>query len=145
MKVDEKNRDVSGIGPRVKEIRLALKMKQAEFSSVIDISIPTLSSIETSKGNLTLDQYVKIVKEFDVNPDYLLFGKSPMFRNPSNNTYFYDLDNLDIKPELMEKFLYYFKNSSIMQLAVITEFKRKLVTDTGVMDQEIAKRLKGEK
>jgi transcriptional regulator with XRE-family HTH domain len=45
------------MGDRVREIRLALKMKQAEFSTGIGISIPTLSSIETSKGNLTLDQF----------------------------------------------------------------------------------------
>jgi transcriptional regulator with XRE-family HTH domain len=133
------------MGDRVREIRLALKMKQAEFSTGIGISIPTLSSIETSKGNLTLDQFVKIVKDFNVNPDYLLFGDKPMFRDPSKKSYYSDLDKFDANPETVEKFLYYFKNSGIIQLSILAEFQKRLMVEQDIIDKEIAERLKGKK
>jgi transcriptional regulator with XRE-family HTH domain len=133
------------MGDRVREIRLALKMKQAEFSTGIGISVPTLSSIETSKGNLTLDQFVKIVKDFNVNPDYLLFGDKPMFRDPSKKSYYSDLDKFDANPETVEKFLYYFKNSGIIQLSILAEFQKRLMVEQDIIDKEIAARMKGKK
>jgi transcriptional regulator with XRE-family HTH domain len=133
------------MGDRVREIRLALKMKQAEFSTGIGISIPTLSSIETCKGNLTLDQFVKIVKDFNVNPDYLLFGDKPMFRDPSKKSYYSDVDKFDANPETVEKFFYYFKNSGIIQLSILAEFKKRLMLEQDIIDKEIAARLKGKK
>jgi transcriptional regulator with XRE-family HTH domain len=137
MKSDEINPVNSSTGRRVKDIRLTLKMIQAEFSPKLGISIPTLSAIETDRGSLTLDHFVKLVKDFDVNPDYLIFGDSPMFRDSSRNTNYSGLDNLDVSPGTVRRFLHYFKHSSIMQLFIMHEFEKKLMSDQEMMDKQI--------
>ncbi len=65
---------------RVKAIRKKLKLKQEDFCKRVKMSETQLSKIENGKNKPGHDFYYNLVKEFDVNLNYLLFGEGPMFR-----------------------------------------------------------------
>ncbi|WP_341279731.1 helix-turn-helix transcriptional regulator [Paenibacillus sp. FSL H8-0537] len=49
-------------------------MNQMEFSNRVGVSQGTLSELEQSKYNPSLETILAIIKEFNVNPTWLLFG-----------------------------------------------------------------------
>ncbi len=63
------------IGHRIKELRQALGLKQADFARALSISRPSLSQIENGEVGPSLDLIHHIVLKYDISYDYLLDGK----------------------------------------------------------------------
>ena len=59
---------------RIKELRAANNVKQADLASAISVSQAALSGYETGKFQADIDTYKKIAAYFDVSLDYLLGG-----------------------------------------------------------------------
>lgn len=59
---------------RIKELRAAKNVKQADLASAISVSQAALSGYETGKFQADIDTYKKIAAYFDVSLDYLLGG-----------------------------------------------------------------------
>ncbi|MGG4449486.1 helix-turn-helix domain-containing protein [Brevibacillus porteri] len=62
------------LGERIREIRKKNQMNQIESSNQIGVSQGTLSELEQNKYNPSLETILAIIKEFNVNATWLLFG-----------------------------------------------------------------------
>jgi len=138
MKVKEKADDFAG---RVKAIRKEVKLLQEEFCKKLNISSTQLSKIENGKTKPGHGFYFNIVKEFDVNLDYLLFGEGPMFRpgdkkkEPPSTKHDHEYgykSNEDI-----EEFLYYFFNSKCFRYQVMADAIKIRSVSGDIINEEI--------
>ena len=68
-------------GKRLKNIRQALNLTQAEFGARLNISKQFYSNIETDRTLLNNEKLVLLFKDYNVNLNYLLGGQLPMFNN----------------------------------------------------------------
>lgn len=126
----------NGIGYRIKQVRLELKLKQQEFAKNLDISGPSLSEIETGKTNPGIDLLVRLHKGFSVNLYYVLFGEGSMFEDPLIS----DLRHLEryaVNLEDVREFLYNFKRSSIIQYFILNQYKKQMVLDEEAILKEL--------
>lgn len=69
------------INNRIKEIRKSLKLSQANFGKSLFISQDSVSLLERGKQNPTERQIADICYKFDVNVEWLMFGKGEMYRD----------------------------------------------------------------
>lgn len=68
---------------RIIKIRKALDMSQEKFCEKLSFSRSGLANIESGKNSVNDRLIYAICKEYDVNEDYIRYGKEPMFRQPS--------------------------------------------------------------
>ena len=66
-------------GKRLKAIRQALKLTQEQLGSALGISKQFYSNIETDRTLLNNEKLVLLLKDYNVNLNYLLGGFLPMF------------------------------------------------------------------
>lgn len=65
---------------RLKHVRKnELKLSQQEFSSLIHMSRPNLGNIERGRIKLTDRVLADMRRVFQINPEWLMDGKGPMF------------------------------------------------------------------
>ena len=77
------------VNQRVKNIRIFYKMSQSAFSELLSVKQATISQVENSKINPSLDLIINIAYNFDdVNREWLLTGKGQMLKtkNESENS-----------------------------------------------------------
>lgn len=67
---------------RLEAIRKALNLSVRNFAHQANMTPENVNNIEDGKDSLTVIQYEKIGKAFNVNLDYLLNGNGEMFRQP---------------------------------------------------------------
>lgn len=87
---------------RVKHIRKLLNLSQEEFASRLGITAAGISRIESGKRNLTEQMLIHICKEFNVNEEWLRYGKGEIFKQFPNTVMKelmqqYQLDELDMR------------------------------------------------
>ena len=68
-------------GKRLKNIRTALYMTQEQIGVALGISKQFYSNIETDRTLLNNDKLVLLLKDYNVNLNYLLGGILPMFND----------------------------------------------------------------
>lgn len=90
------------LNTRVKQIRKLLKLSQEEFASRLGITAAGISRIESGKRKLTEQMLIHICKEFNVNEDWLRYGRGEIFKQFPNAVMKelmqqYQLDELDMK------------------------------------------------
>ena len=88
-------------GKRLKNIRQALNLTQAEFGARLNISKQFYSNIETDRTLLNNEKLVLLFKDYNVNLNYLLGGALPMF-NDNKNLYDDDFE-LRVKNVLIKE------------------------------------------
>lgn len=71
--------DISSIGQRIKEIRLAKKMNQETFGKRLGVGKTAISKLEKNERNLTEQMGKLIMNEFNVSYAFLMEGKGDMF------------------------------------------------------------------
>ena len=67
------------IGQRLKAIRNALHLKQAEFGKRIGLSQPTIGQYEKETRPITERVISQLVAEYNINEEYLRHGTGEMF------------------------------------------------------------------
>lgn len=67
--------DKHALGQRIKELRQALSLKQADFAKALNISRPSLSQIENGEVGPSLDLIHHIVQKYGISYDYIFDGK----------------------------------------------------------------------
>ena len=65
------------MGNRIAERRRHLKMTQEVLAEKMNVSIQTVSYIETGKKAIRPENLAKMCDALQVSADYLLFGRSP--------------------------------------------------------------------
>jgi transcriptional regulator with XRE-family HTH domain len=129
-------------GQRVKSIRKHLKLKQAEMADKLELSLASISDIETGKSYPCYDFFYNMVEHFNVNLYYLLFGRGEMFVLPgagspgkegkNENEMSFIVSNKDTR-----EFLDYFFRSRVVQYKVLGYFYNFLNTDRKSIQLEI--------
>ena len=71
-------------GKRLKVIRQALKLTQEQLGSALGISKQFYSNIETDRTLLNNEKLVLLLKDYNVNLNYLLGGFLPMFNGENS-------------------------------------------------------------
>ncbi len=71
-------------GKRLKAIRQALKLTQEQLGSALGISKQFYSNIETDRTLLNNEKLVLLLKDYNVNLNYLLGGFLPMFNDENS-------------------------------------------------------------
>ena len=69
------------IGQRLKNIRLALHLKQSEFGQRIGLSQPTIGQYEKETRPITERVISQLIAEYNINEEYLRHGNGAMFRH----------------------------------------------------------------
>ena len=67
------------LGRRVAYLRRKLGLKQKDLASLLGKTVAAVASWEVGRNLVPTDVIAKLVKEYEVNPLWLLFGEGPMF------------------------------------------------------------------
>lgn len=67
------------IGKRVRKIRLQKGISQEQFGELIGIKKAAVSKIENGDSSLSRSNLISICKQFNINEEWLLYGKGEMF------------------------------------------------------------------
>lgn len=65
------------IGARIREVRLAQGMSQAELAEKSNISLPHISEIELGKADIRLQGFIRIIEALQVSADSILKANVP--------------------------------------------------------------------
>lgn len=60
------------IGSRIRDVRLAKKMSQAELAEKAGLSLPLISEVELAKTRMRLETFILIVEALQVSADSIL-------------------------------------------------------------------------
>jgi transcriptional regulator with XRE-family HTH domain len=100
------NSEIPLINQRIREIRLALKLPQAKFSTMIALSSGYLARIETGQKKVN-DRLVKLVcSAFAVNETYLRYGEGQMFNDIPDEKFMNLVNNFRSLPPKYQDFLF---------------------------------------
>lgn len=70
----------AGLGARLRDVRLAIKVTQKEMAERVGLTVSTLSDLERGKiKRLSERNAILLRKEFGINPNWLRTGFGPMF------------------------------------------------------------------
>jgi transcriptional regulator with XRE-family HTH domain len=101
------DREIPAINRRIKEIRLALHLSQAKFSSMIAMpSSGYLSRVESAE-KVVNDRLIKLIcGAFSVNETYLRFGEGEMFTEIPDEKFMNLVHNFKSLPPKYQEFLF---------------------------------------
>ena len=86
MKDDSMSSSVE-IGARIRKVRLARKMSQAELSDKANISLPHISEIELGKADVRMQSFIKIIEALQVSSDEIIRANVPSVSQLLNQDY----------------------------------------------------------
>lgn len=91
-------------GKRLKAIRQALKLTQEQLGNALGISKQFYSNIETDRTLLNNEKLVLLLKDYNVNLNFLLGGFLPMFngKNSIEDDFELKVKNILIKEGLIK-------------------------------------------
>jgi transcriptional regulator with XRE-family HTH domain len=144
MNKKKEEKTISPFAMRVKAIRKKLKLNQEDFCRQVNISTTQLSKIENGKNKPGHNFYYNLVKAFNVNLNYLLFGEVPMFRTSEKavdepSTFPLDKfrrDYLRVNEEI-DEFLFYFFKSDYFRFMIMAESIRIRKESSEFINKEI--------
>ncbi len=127
-----------GFPGRLRAIRQALQLRQADFAERLNVSGPALSEIEIGKYKPGYEFLYNAVKEFNINLYYLLFGEGDMFRNPME-----EMSDRAVKfavniPEV-RAFIDSFQRSPYVQYSMLAHFRTLMLRDREIIEQDMAR------
>ena len=120
-KKEKKPGPANTFGRRVNAIRESLKLKQEDMAPSLGLSATRLSEIENDKSRPCHDFFYNIVKNFNVNLYYLLFGEGEMF-GVGNMEILKDVKKIKTGDKNIDEFLYFFFNSPIVYNYIMYQF-----------------------
>lgn len=75
---------MKNIGERIRSVREANNFSMTSFAKIIDISQPSLTSLENNKSKPRVDTIISLYEKFNVDPLWLLTGKTKEKKINSN-------------------------------------------------------------
>lgn len=75
----QKNNSVASIGERVKKLRKAKKLTQAQLAEKLELTQGYIGHLESGRNHPTLDQIMNMAIIFDCNMIWLATGEGEMF------------------------------------------------------------------
>ncbi len=111
---------------RIKELRKALGLTLEKFGDRVGVTKMTISRIENGKNNITDQMFKSIVREFNVNPEWLESGNGEMFQQAetfSLDDFVQQNDATDLELEILKA---YFSLDKDIRSKVVDHFKNAL-------------------
>jgi transcriptional regulator with XRE-family HTH domain len=114
---------------RIKKILQERGIADAVFADKINVNRATISHILNGRNKPSLQVVTKILEVYNtINPDWLLFGKQPMYRG----------EKVHIEPDLFaEKLVNLVKPTPVPKETKEIEVKSKEITPEKVVDQGV--------
>ncbi len=109
---------VTDFGDRLKDVRKKLKISQKDFAARMGITGGYMSEIEYGKAKPGFDFFIKVARLFDVNINWLLFGRGEMFFSEKEGIRSVE-DDLSGHDEKVKEILRYFKKSPLVKFSVM--------------------------
>ncbi len=147
-----KKSSVIAMGNRIRLIRGKLGMSQREFATACKMSPNYMSEIETGKFRPGFEFLKNVVNYHNVNFDYLVNGKGPMFRNTETEETSKPTEPTNSQPakheeipgkypmdDDVEEMLWYFKHASVVKYAMLEYFKKYLFQNKEMIEEELEK------
>lgn len=138
MKKKKATIDLVGIGSRLKNIRKKLDFTQKLFAETMDITMVTLSDVETGEKRPGSDILFILSKAYNVNLDFLLHGQGCMFRQGAgvkgvmieDNTFGEYTDDV-------REILWYMQNSLLVRTAFLSLTKEYMYRNRVILRKDI--------
>ena len=139
MKDTNNENKTDSFGSRVRRIRESLHLFQTDFAAKINMHSSYLSEIETGHRKVGQKIILKIASQFNVNLNWLLMGKGPMFipeDEPQDNLKWEDFgEQVQDMKELFE----FCKNSKLVRLHITAYTKKFLLKYEELIKKDINK------
>lgn len=135
--------DLPGIGDRMKAIRKRLGLMQRDFIKIVNITMSTLSDIETGKKRPSSEILFILSDVYKVNLHYLLHGEGDMFRSGAEEGISGITLADDIFGEYTDDFkeiLWYMKHSLLARAAIIVMAKEYCLKNEEMLKKEMKKK-----
>lgn len=138
-----KSEEIAAVGNRIKQLRQHLQIPQNEMAKKIGITGPHLSEIEKGKSSLSIEVVLKIIKTFNMNPEYIFLGKGEMIydskkKSTRNNFTF------DHAITSAEKLIWMLKQSEFFAILVMGAATKIMLQENDFIMQTISKDIKTE-
>jgi transcriptional regulator with XRE-family HTH domain len=124
------------ISTRLQLIREKLRYLQKDFANELEISNASLSEMESGNVKLRFELIYNITRKFNVNINYLLHGKGPMFL-PGG---IFSMEEVEIGEDslaFLQEFLQYFNKSSLIRSSVMNHFRTYLLNNREIIEKDI--------
>jgi transcriptional regulator with XRE-family HTH domain len=126
------------IGRRLKLVRKSLGLRQKEFAQKVNISVTTLSDMETGKSRAGFDFLYNIVKIFNFNLYYIFFEEGDMFNDNKNHPN-KEVSICDSDDEDVQEFLWYLLHSKYVKFNVLAWFRKFYNQEEAAIKQDLDK------
>ncbi len=139
--------DLNAIGSRLKAVRKNLNLKQKEIAEILNISVVTLSDIETGKKRPGAELLFSLSGLYRVNLAYLLHGEGDMFR-PDTPTKGVNIEDglFGHYTDDVKEMLWYMQHSLLARSAIMTIVKEYLYKNEDLLEKDIQRqKIKNEK
>lgn len=94
-------------GIRLLKIGEARNLNRQEFAAQLGVSAGVLSHISSGRNNPSLELITSALKVYtDINPEWLLFGEGPMYRNREDRSEKTELIKLVLEMKLINEMNY---------------------------------------
>ena len=110
---------------RLKELRKALNINQADFSKRLNLGQSTWAMIEVGKRNINDRHIISICREFNVNEQWLRNGTGEMFLETTDITLDDYVQLKDAEPLEIEVFKTYLELPRDIRTKIMEHFKGK--------------------
>lgn len=128
-------------GSRVRKIRESLHLLQTDFAAKINMHSSYLSEIETGSRKVGQKIILKIASAFNVNLNWLLMGKGPMFIEEENRNDILKWQDFGDQAQDMKELIDYCKKSKLVRLHVTAYTKKFLLKYDELIKKDINKTL----
>jgi transcriptional regulator with XRE-family HTH domain len=134
-----KRETTADVGQRIKEVRLQLRIQQKEMAETLQMAPSYLSEIESGKANPGPEFFLKMVYEYNVNPNYLFLGLGDMFFGPERilRTEEFDMENGHV--DSVEKLFWMMENSPYFKNNILSYASRFFLENEEFLKKSIEK------
>lgn len=139
MKNTSNENKTESFGFRVRKIRESLHLLQTDFAAKINMHSSYLSEIETGHRKVGQKIILKIASEFNVNLNWLLMGKGPMFIEDDEARDNLKWQDFGEQAQDMKELFQYCKESKLVRLHVTAYAKKFLLKYEELIKKDINK------
>jgi transcriptional regulator with XRE-family HTH domain len=132
----EKGIELDTFAGRFKYIRNKLKLTQKEFAKTLNMSHQAVSGIESGKSKAGSELYYNLISMYDVNINFLLFGKGKTFGNERDDNQIHMPEELKNREDIKD-FLRYFFTSPIVQYRILGDFRKLMMKENHLIEMEL--------
>lgn len=135
-----KRETVTDVGLRIKAVRQQLRLQQKEMAAVLQMAASYLSEIEGGKANPGPEFFLKLVYDYNVNPNYLFLGTGEMFLGSESTIKAEEFDLERGNIDSPEKLLWIMDHSSFFKNTILSQASRIYIENVNLIKRNMQKK-----